>query len=98
MNAFENVQVSARTEPSKLCMMSRLFAGLSEDQIAQVASFAVMHGVICQIDGPAASQRIVLPLQLEAFQALLLQLLQPQEAAPNVCFCNTLTFLFAVCI
>jgi hypothetical protein len=64
--------------------MSRLLAGLSEDQIVQVASFAVMHGVICQVDGPATTQRIVLPLQLEIFQAMLLKRLQSQEAISHV--------------
>lgn len=56
--------------------ISRLLSGLSEEQAALVATFAVEHGVVCQIDGVDASQRVVLPLQPEVLQALLLQRLQ----------------------
>ena len=65
-------------------VISRLLSGLSEAQASLLATFAVDHGVLCQTDGSDASQRVVLPLQLEVLQALLLQRLQHQREAPSL--------------
>jgi hypothetical protein len=56
--------------------MSRLFCSLSAEQLNTLAHLAVTHGVFTQVDGPLASNRVVLPLHLEIFQVLLLHLLQ----------------------
>ena len=69
----------AAPKNAQLLQPSRLLHSVSPQGIRTLARVAVMHGVVCQIDGTDASDRVVLPLHLEVFQALLLQRLQAQD-------------------
>jgi hypothetical protein len=67
--------------------MSELLRTLSQAGMRKLAHVAVMHGAISHVEDGQIAQRVVLPLHLEVFQALLLQLLQRVASSSPVRIC-----------